>query len=97
MTNGYLPRPIAAAVRIGTLDDLEGDVAVLPEPGLTLIERMRYQVARAALQGLLAATPATTQATANADAYAKRAVRYADALLDALNHSHQEVRHASHR
>jgi hypothetical protein len=45
----------------------------------------RERIATAALQGLLAATPNATQSAVSADAYASRAVRYADALLEALN------------
>lgn len=58
----------------------------------------RLDVAKAALTGLLAATPATTQATSNAEQYARSAVRYADALLDALNRTTAEaVNHARQR
>ena len=57
----------------------------------------RFDAAKAALTGLLAATPAATQATSNFDQYATRAVRYADALLEALNRSHEETAHARRR
>jgi hypothetical protein len=61
----------------------------------------RFDAAKAALTGLLAATPAatpaTTQATSNFDQYATRAVRYADALIEALNRSHEEAAHARRR
>jgi hypothetical protein len=57
----------------------------------------RERIATAALQGLLAANPATTQSTSNADIYATRAVRYADALLAALNQSTEEALHARAR
>ena len=57
----------------------------------------RFDAAKAALTGLLASTPATTQATSNFDQYATRAVRYADALIEALNRSHEEAAHARHR
>lgn len=57
----------------------------------------RERIASRALQGLLAATPATTQATSNAEQYATRAVRYADALLEALNRNHEESAHARRR
>lgn len=57
----------------------------------------RTLIAARALQGLLAATPATTQATSNAEQYATRAVRYADALLEALNRNHEEAAHARRR
>lgn len=64
---------------------------VMLETPLTTIERARFDAAKAALQGLLAAGPAATQSTSNADQVATRAVRYADALLEALNRTHQEA------
>ena len=57
----------------------------------------RFDAAKAALTGLLASTPATTQATSNFDHYATRAVRYADALIEALNRSTEEAAHARRR
>jgi hypothetical protein len=58
----------------------------------------RFEVAKAALTGLLAATPAAAQATSNAEQYATRAVRYADALLEALNRTTAEaMSHACQR
>ena len=57
----------------------------------------RFDAAKAALTGLLASTPATTQATSNFDQYATRAVRYADALIEALNRSTEEAAHARRR
>lgn len=58
----------------------------------------RFEAAKAALSGLLAATPSTTQATSNAEQYATRAVRYADALLEALNRGTAEaMTHARQR
>jgi hypothetical protein len=58
----------------------------------------RLDVAKAALTGLLAATPNTTQANSNFDQYATRAVRYADALLEALNRTTAEaMSHARQR
>lgn len=57
----------------------------------------RFDAAKAALTGLLASTPATTQATSNFDQYATRAVRYADALIEALNRSHEEATHHARR
>lgn len=67
------------------------------ERPVAVIDRMRYEAAKAALQGLLAANPATTQHTSNADIYATRAVRYADALLAALNQSTAEAIHVRDR
>lgn len=57
----------------------------------------RERIASRALQGLLAAAPAATQSTTNADAYAKRAVRYADALIEVLNTTTAEAIHARPR
>ncbi len=57
----------------------------------------RERIATAALQGLLASTPLAAQPASNADAMASRAVRYADALLDALNRTTTEALHARHR
>lgn len=54
----------------------------------------RYDVAKHALQGLLAASPTATQHTTNAEQYASRAVRYADALIEALNRTTEEAIHA---
>lgn len=66
--------------------------------GQTEREAQRFEAAKAALTGLLAATPATTQATSNAEQYARSAVRYADALLDALNRTTAEaMTHARQR
>lgn len=69
----------------------------LVDTPLALVDRMRYEAALVALQGLLAASPATTQSTSNADVYATRAVRYADALIAALNATTQEAIHARAR
>ncbi|TPG50695.1 hypothetical protein EAH75_04450 [Rhodanobacter glycinis] len=61
-------------------------------------EARRFEAAKAALTGLLAATPATTQAASNTEQYARSAVRYADALLDALNRTTAEsMTHARQR
>lgn len=58
----------------------------------------RERIATAALGGLLAASGADDRSAQNAEAYATRAVRYADALLDALNRAHlQGAAHARHR
>lgn len=54
----------------------------------------RYDVAKHALQGLLASSPTATQTTTNAEQYASRAVRYADALIEALNRTTEEAIHA---
>lgn len=101
MTNGYswddLPRSLADAVSPRMDWPEDGNAHVLRESAMTVIDRMRYETAKAALQGLLAASPATTQSTSNADIYAKRAVRYADALLAALNQSTEEAIHARDR
>jgi hypothetical protein len=70
---------------------------VVYESPITVFERLRYEAAKAALQGLLSASPAPTQSTSNADVYATRAVRYADALLAALNHATVEAAHARRR
>lgn len=95
MTNGYLPKVLADA--ISPMPECPEDVTAFRESAMTVIDRMRYEVATAALQGLLAANPATTQHTSNADIYATRAVRYADALLAALNQTTAEAVHARDR
>lgn len=95
MTNGYRPRTLAAAM--SPMPECPEDVTAFRESAMTVIDRMRYETAKAALQGLLAASPATTQSTSNADIYATRAVRYADALLAALNQTTAEAVHARDR
>lgn len=63
---------------------------LLPPP-VPVDKSVRRDIAKAALSGLLAAGGDH----ANPDIPAKRAVRYADALLQALNSSHEEARHAT--
>jgi hypothetical protein len=70
---------------------------VLIDRAMTTIDRVRFEASKAALTGLLASTPATTQAISNFDHYATRAVRYADALIEALNRSTEEAAHARRR
>jgi hypothetical protein len=66
--------------------------------GQTEREARRFEAAKAAMTGLLSATPAATQASSNFDQYATRAVRYADALLEALNRTTAEaMNHARQR
>lgn len=60
----------------------------LPQPSDPVVRR---EVAAAALTGLLAS--GSDNQGNNTDRVATRAVRYADALLDALNRSHEETRH----
>lgn len=59
--------------------------------------RERFEAAKAALQGLLASTPTATQTTINAEQFGSRAVRYADALIEALNRSTEGAIHARDR
>lgn len=63
----------------------------------TLQRDQRERIATAALQGLLASTPSATQTTTNAEQYGTRAVRYADALIEALNRSTEAAIDARHR
>lgn len=65
--------------------------AVVHETPLAVIDRMRFEASTAALTGLLAGTPSTVRATSNFDHYATLSVRYADALLNALNRSTAEA------
>jgi len=59
------------------------------EPGKP-VDTVRRDIAAAALNGLLASGGDRT----SPDHVAKRAVRYADALLEVLNTTHEEQRHA---
>lgn len=63
----------------------------MPEQIASTDPAVRLDVAKAALTGLLAGGGDH----ANPDLPAARAVRYADALLQALNRSHEESRHAT--
>jgi len=68
-----------------------------PAPGSELADlvapAVRLDIAKFALNGLLASGGDRQ----NTDAVITRAVRYADALLEALNRTHEEVRHANGR
>lgn len=87
--------------------DLPPAIGKLPAPDATpeeliahvrrLIEARRERIATAALQGLLASCGNVTTNAPTADHLALRSVRYADALIDALNKTTAEALHARHR
>lgn len=91
------PSPPPTAARMTQLQ--QGRDINIPGEVTSAQERaaQRFDAAKAALTGLLAATPATTQGTSNFDQYATRAVRYADALLEALNRSSEEAANHARR
>lgn len=73
------------------------DAASAPDEAERQLRERRERIATATLQGLLASTPLASQPPSNADAMANRAVRYADALLEALNRATAEGAHARAR
>lgn len=90
-------KPVPVRAQDGHLPPLPGEAAEVAVRLQDLLEQRRFDLAKAAMQGLIAAEGPGGPNKPTAEHIAARSVRYAEALLDALNKTTAEATHARPR